>query len=135
MNKIGRNDTCNCGSGKKYKKCCINKIILDKFKLGQLESSEKIQNCINKLKKNHPFHKIINITDDLQDSNYREYQLKNFSDNIIMIAEKTVENAIVFLTRVNDFDSDIMVMYHGSYRTFKYKDLDSIIDSVSEMIK
>jgi len=24
-NKIGRNDLCPCGSGKKYKKCCINK--------------------------------------------------------------------------------------------------------------
>ena len=22
---IGRNDTCSCGSGLKYKKCCINK--------------------------------------------------------------------------------------------------------------
>lgn len=25
MNKPGRNDPCPCGSGKKYKKCCINK--------------------------------------------------------------------------------------------------------------
>ncbi len=24
-NSIGRNDPCPCGSGKKYKKCCINK--------------------------------------------------------------------------------------------------------------
>jgi len=24
MNKLGRNDTCHCGSGKKYKKCCID---------------------------------------------------------------------------------------------------------------
>ena len=24
-NKIGRNQKCFCGSGKKYKKCCINK--------------------------------------------------------------------------------------------------------------
>ena len=24
--KIGRNDTCPCGSGRKFKKCCINKI-------------------------------------------------------------------------------------------------------------
>lgn len=24
-NKIGRNEPCPCGSGKKYKKCCINK--------------------------------------------------------------------------------------------------------------
>ncbi|MCC7421984.1 MAG: SEC-C domain-containing protein [Planctomycetaceae bacterium] len=23
--KVGRNDQCPCGSGKKYKKCCINK--------------------------------------------------------------------------------------------------------------
>ncbi|EIQ7094695.1 SEC-C domain-containing protein, partial [Enterococcus faecalis] len=22
--KIGRNDPCYCGSGKKYKKCCLN---------------------------------------------------------------------------------------------------------------
>lgn len=22
--KVGRNDLCSCGSGKKYKKCCIN---------------------------------------------------------------------------------------------------------------
>ena len=25
MTKVGRNDPCPCGSGKKYKKCCINK--------------------------------------------------------------------------------------------------------------
>lgn len=24
-NKVGRNDPCPCGSGKKYKKCCANK--------------------------------------------------------------------------------------------------------------
>ena len=26
MNKIGRNAPCPCGSGKKYKKCCLGKI-------------------------------------------------------------------------------------------------------------
>lgn len=25
MSKVGRNDSCPCGSGKKYKKCCLNK--------------------------------------------------------------------------------------------------------------
>jgi len=25
MLRIGRNDPCHCGSGKKYKKCCMNK--------------------------------------------------------------------------------------------------------------
>ncbi|UAN00083.1 SEC-C domain-containing protein [Polaribacter litorisediminis] len=24
IKKIGRNELCPCGSGKKYKKCCIN---------------------------------------------------------------------------------------------------------------
>jgi len=27
--KIGRNEKCPCGSGKKYKKCCLNKLNLD----------------------------------------------------------------------------------------------------------
>lgn len=26
-NKIGRNDPCVCGSGKKYKKCCLKKVV------------------------------------------------------------------------------------------------------------
>jgi hypothetical protein len=29
MTKIGRNQPCPCGSGKKYKKCCLNKPKLD----------------------------------------------------------------------------------------------------------
>ena len=33
-NKIGRNDSCPCGSGKKYKKCCISKI-------GQISGSRR----------------------------------------------------------------------------------------------
>lgn len=35
MSKIGRNDPCHCGSGKKYKKCCLSKdeeLILEKIR-------------------------------------------------------------------------------------------------------
>jgi hypothetical protein len=35
MNNIGRNDPCPCGSGKKYKKCCIDKP--SPIKLARLE--------------------------------------------------------------------------------------------------
>ncbi len=35
--KIGRNDPCPCGSGKKYKKCCIGK----KDKLIEIENCER----------------------------------------------------------------------------------------------
>lgn len=37
--KIGRNEPCPCGSGKKYKKCCLNK----------LESQRQSQNSISKV--------------------------------------------------------------------------------------
>jgi hypothetical protein len=30
--KVGRNDPCPCGSGKKYKKCCEEKVLKKKFK-------------------------------------------------------------------------------------------------------
>lgn len=31
MSKVGRNDPCPCGSGKKYKKCCEEKLSRRKF--------------------------------------------------------------------------------------------------------
>jgi len=39
MNKIKRNDPCPCGSGKKYKKCCVNKeeTKLDPVKMAELK--------------------------------------------------------------------------------------------------
>jgi hypothetical protein len=36
--KVGRNYPCPCGSGKKFKKCCLNK----------LESKKEIQDAANK---------------------------------------------------------------------------------------
>jgi hypothetical protein len=35
--KVGRNDPCPCGSGKKFKKCCLNK----------LESNKEIQGVVS----------------------------------------------------------------------------------------
>lgn len=31
MKKLGRNDPCHCGSGKKFKKCCESKMIGGRF--------------------------------------------------------------------------------------------------------
>lgn len=43
MSKISRNDPCPCGSGKKYKKCCIDKILsfpkVDDFKGEELKNA------------------------------------------------------------------------------------------------
>ena len=39
--KVGRNDTCPCGSGLKYKKCCINKENTNSPKLSSNESNDQ----------------------------------------------------------------------------------------------
>ena len=46
--KIGRNDPCPCGSGKKYKFCCLNK---PKAPIDQIESPEEREKCL----RNYPY--------------------------------------------------------------------------------
>lgn len=44
--KIGRNDSCPCGSGKKYKKCCIDKLseeIIKQMYIEQLELTKELK--------------------------------------------------------------------------------------------
>jgi len=43
MTKVGRNDSCPCGSGKKYKKCCEEKVKHKKFQAQVLSSSAGTQ--------------------------------------------------------------------------------------------
>ena len=45
MKKIGRNDPCPCGSGKKFKKCCESQMLGGRFKATRVEvgSSPLIQ--------------------------------------------------------------------------------------------
>src|SRR5690606_7991642 len=53
--RIGRNEPCPCGSGKKYKKCCIDKVddlsfsnpfnLLDSYK--RIYKESKIKQCLH----------------------------------------------------------------------------------------
>lgn len=42
MDKIGRNDPCPCGSGKKYKQCCLNKPKPPRFKATLLSQPKQV---------------------------------------------------------------------------------------------
>lgn len=42
MDKPGRNDPCPCGSGKKYKKCCEEKIRHKKFEAQVMPKGQRI---------------------------------------------------------------------------------------------
>ena len=48
--KIGRNDPCPCGSGKKYKNCCGRKEILDFFEKTEIHTGKEIDDYVSLLK-------------------------------------------------------------------------------------
>ena len=143
MPKINRNDPCPCGKEIKYKLCCLAKDTMKKHKYeyGQQTHTERISTLITQLHdeiKNSPFikkeKKIIDITDDLDEHTYREYQIKNYTMDVIMIAEKTLKSEEVFLTRVDSASNDIILMYKGSYRTFEYSKFPMLINSLLNYI-
>lgn len=75
MTKISRNDPCPCGSGKKYKKCCIDKIlsfpITDKFQGDSLKTPTEFSEMV----KQHFANRNSDSLDDLNS------ELATISDN------------------------------------------------------
>lgn len=139
MKKISRNDKCHCGSQKKYKQCCLTndeikkQIQIEKYKTGQLISSKKIIDCMDYLKGKYPDHKIIDISDNLDNSNYKTYQINNYTDKIIMISEKNDKNKDVIMSRSQSM-TDTIIMYRGSYRVFLINDFELVKNSICKMI-
>ena len=69
MGKIGRNDSCPCGSGKKYKKCCLNQtknISETKSDLyADIIAYDELSNSINDLLKESNFEKALTVCGEL----------------------------------------------------------------------
>ena len=135
MIKQGRNDMCNCGSNKKFKKCCIYLTRETKYTMDQPVSSSRIVDMIEILQERFPKYRFIDITDDLNENNYKEYQLKNYNTNIVMVAEKKLTNSLVFIEREESTSTDIIILYKGSYRSFIHGNLSRVIESLGTMIK
>ena len=133
--KDPKNMPCSCGSKKKAKHCCMKGMrAQNMYTVGQDISSLQIMECMNMFKENFPEHKVIDITSKLNDATYKPFQLANFHSPVIMLAEKTELNNSVFVSRVDSPLSNIMVLYHGSYRTFEFSTLQSVFSSVCDMI-
>lgn len=49
MSRLGRNDPCSCGSGKKFKKCCEGQLIKGKFRASHISLPENQPAGIMKL--------------------------------------------------------------------------------------
>lgn len=128
--KQKRNDQCLCGSGKKFKHCCVN---FDALKTNET-STEKIAECMEIFAKNHPKHKVIDITDALNLETYNKFQIMHYSSPVIMFAERTDNNEAVFATRSQNSDSNIMMLYHGNYRTFDFDAMGDYLTSLDNVI-
>ncbi len=139
MTKIGRNDKCPCDSGKKYKKCCMVKNEkekqkeMHKFLDGHDTESERLLKTIKNLKEDHPYHKIIDVTNYLNNKTYEPIQIINYKNKTIMVAERNSLNDDVFATRGPE-EVDIMIMYHGAYRCFAYENLERARFDINNMI-
>ena len=91
--KIGRNDPCPCGSGKKYKNCCLNKVIQVDF------SSKEYKDCV-KEENSMMFFALRNLLLDYTNQKYNiNKKLRNFDDicdaeseELIDIRDKLWEN-------------------------------------------
>ena len=140
MAKTGRNDICPCNSGKKYKKCCENTDMQkkatenEKYSIGQPESSEILSDIKSLILEDYEDHKAIDVTNDISIENYKTYQVRNYSEKIIMLAERTEKNSDFFTMKAGKVDDDFIVMYRGSYRIFNQNDFLSVYESIQKMI-
>lgn len=112
-----------------------------KYEYGQQTHTERVASIIERLAESiqqAPFirtpKKIIDITDDLDEITYRDYQVKNYTNDTIMIAEKTSKSERVFLTRVDSATNDFIIMYKGSYRTFEYSRFPLLLNNLLNYI-
>jgi len=48
MKKLGRNDPCHCGSGKKFKKCCESKMIGGRYMATKINQNIGLFGLFNK---------------------------------------------------------------------------------------
>ncbi len=49
MKKVGRNDPCPCGSGKKFKKCCEAKMIGKRFLAQKITQDSSLSGTVSKM--------------------------------------------------------------------------------------
>lgn len=75
MSKLGRNEPCHCGSGKKYKKCCLNK---DEEK-NQMDSNSNNEGCTDY---EDDFEEIFEEEEEIAEAEFEDITDREEYDNI-----------------------------------------------------
>ena len=153
MVKIRRNDKCHCGSGKKYKKCCLQKDEIEK-------SENKID--INELYKNgHEItpdvkamydyfsqeyddgsttrkgdaFKIIDVSNVIAGKgSYKTLQTMHYDKNTIMLAARNEINDKIFQSK-GDAGTNWMVLFQGAHQVFNDRTFPAMKSQLKSMIE
>lgn len=139
--KLNRNQACHCGSGKKYKMCCEKRDgdrqrqEIEEFYTRSQSLDNATPDVLSLCKALEEYGPVILITDRLTKDNYKTFQVKNWNAGIIMVAEKTDSNKLVFEERDEGDNDDTLVMYKGAYRIFKAKQSTQVFNSILEMFE
>lgn len=116
--KIGRNDPCPCGSGKKYKKCCINKSVREVSDVNTvpIESSmsdfEYIDDTSKKLEQIISLYNIDDVTRAI-------FCINSWADNRSAMAQSLTLNQAISNTKV-----------FGNKNIKAYSELKAFFDAV-----
>lgn len=152
MGKFKPNEPCPCKSGKKYKVCCKGKDTTidsngntvklcghsyESVAIENTDTCPEVREIMNDLQMRYPAAKLVDVTKLItSEKAYRALQLRRISSNWIMVAERTIENETVFKSRIAETDAEdtnIMVLYHGHFRTFAEEDYMQIVASLNSM--
>ncbi|MBY0272891.1 MAG: SEC-C domain-containing protein [Alphaproteobacteria bacterium] len=123
-NKVGRNDPCLCGSGKKYKKCCLlnSENFEDKDSLDQ---AALLQTMGDKVKKQYKDESIMMGTSD-------ELGLDRMSEILLEFAEELLDSA------KNDEEKEgiiMMAIIAWNIAIITDEDIESTIDCIDDYLQ
>lgn len=105
MSKIGRNELCSCGSGKKYKKCCLGRISEDNI--------DNVNSFLSYIKKNSSIEllKIFSLLQLIPKNHSKLVRLETIQDTIISNLNG-INNPINY----SELQNTIHVNYETDYR-------------------
>lgn len=120
--KIGRNELCPCGSGKKYKKCCINKNPLEFFNTTVSNTSLGIVNYHNNYLhtvevKNPTLNaKLLNIYDKYDSLSPKE-RITDYMEIMSYILDYAQKNKIREIKKIDECNlvSDFLINIIGNF--------------------
>lgn len=144
--KIGRNDPCLCGSGKKFKKCCIDYVeqMEQEHKQRELESfinghefvNEQLEYIRDWVIEQYPDFKVIDVSNIVTHLNYRALQTEHYYSkhgNTVLLAFRNEQNKRVFEKRSPRY-TNVIFMYKGAYQVFNDFSFGNMTVQLKKMI-